>query len=278
MDHLTDEEIVDLALADDASGGRAGADLGDDAESANDAVTRAHFEHLRGCAHCSGELAAYQHVIGIAHEARAERDDRRPYPTNGWTAISRELGFAAAAPTVISSATSPDAANDAAPDILGAHPKGPEELSGRGHRKWWLMAAAVIAVLIAIGGGIAIGRATVSKSPDVASTTVAALAPLPGDSTPSTGQATITDESREETLTVTTHQLPLRQGFYQVWLYDQAAGKMVPIGTLNAQGAGSFTLAPSIDIKAYNIVDVSAQDLNGNPAHGTSVLRGTLTQ
>ncbi len=37
-------------------------------------------------------------------------------------------------------------------------------------------------------------------------------------------------------------------------------------------------LESTIDLRSYSVVDVSAQDFDGNPAHKDSVLRGTLTQ
>lgn len=138
--------------------------------------------------------------------------------------------------------------------------------------------AATIAVLAAAGGiagGIAIGRHTPAQSVAGPSTE---LAPLPTGPPGVQGNAAVITSTDGATLNVDTQHLPLRQGFYQVWLYDRVADKMVPIGTLGGSGQGSFTLSPSIDLRSYNIVDVSAQDLNGDPAHGDSVLRGILTQ
>ena len=141
------------------------------------------------------------------------------------------------------------------------------------------MAAAIAAAaLLGIGAGVVIGRAT-DGPPAAANTSSATLAPVPpAGPSEATGSANITRGPNGATLTVDTAHLPLQQGFYQVWLYDQAADKMVPIGTLDGTGHGTFTLTPSIDLRSYNIIDISAQQLNGDPAHGSSVLRGAIAQ
>ena len=141
-----------------------------------------------------------------------------------------------------------------------------------------MVAAAVLITVLAVGVGILIGRSLAPPAQTASPTSSAQLTPVDTGPPQASGAATITGGPTGATLSVTTRQLPLRQGFYQVWLYDQSSGVMVPIGTLDAVGNGTFSVAPSIDIHAFNIVDVSAQQLNGDPAHGTSMLRGTLTQ
>ena len=67
-------------------------------------------------------------------------------------------------------------------------------------------------------------------------------------------------------VTVTTPGLPLRNGFYEVWLYDPDRGKggdMVAVGALGDHGRGTFTLPSGIDIRAYHVVNISAQDYGG---------------
>jgi hypothetical protein len=53
---------------------------------------------------------------------------------------------------------------------------------------------------------------------------------------------------------------------------------MQPVGALGDDGKGTFTLAGSIDLGAYDIVDVSARDYGGSTViHQQSVLQGPLT-
>jgi hypothetical protein len=77
---------------------------------------------------------------------------------------------------------------------------------------------------------------------------------------------------------VRTAGLPARDGFYEVWLFDPSAVKMVPIGLLGSGGRGSFTVPGGLDVTAYHVVDVSIQRYDGNPKHGTSALRGALVR
>ena len=72
--------------------------------------------------------------------------------------------------------------------------------------------------------------------------------------------------------------LPLRQGYYEVWLFNPSSNQMVAVGTLADNGTGSFPVPAGLDPHAYHVVDVSAQDYDGDPAHKQSVLRGQLTQ
>ena len=92
------------------------------------------------------------------------------------------------------------------------------------------------------------------------------------------GTATISQTADGLTLKVTAKALPLRQGYYEVWLYNPTADQMVAVGTLGAGGDGIWSLASTIDLRSYSIVNVSAQDFDGNPAHKDSVLQGPLTQ
>jgi hypothetical protein len=92
------------------------------------------------------------------------------------------------------------------------------------------------------------------------------------------GTATVTQGEAGTTLSVAASHLPLRQGYYEVWLYNPQADKMIAVGTLGSGGDGVWTLASTIDLRSYSVVDVSAQDFDGNPAHKDSVLQGPLTQ
>ena len=102
--------------------------------------------------------------------------------------------------------------------------------------------------------------------------------PMPAGPSTAHGTATVTQTPDGLTLNVAARQLPLRQGYYEVWLYDPTANQMVAVGTLGAGGDGVWTLASTIDLRSYSVVDVSAQDFDGDPAHKDSVLRGALTQ
>ncbi len=67
-------------------------------------------------------------------------------------------------------------------------------------------------------------------------------------------------------------QLPSDR-FYEVWLFDPKTQKMLPVGVLGPGGKSSYSLPQSL-ISQYQVVDISLQQNNGNPAHSKdSVLR-----
>ena len=130
-------------------------------------------------------------------------------------------------------------------------------------------------------GGYLVGHSTRVTSAHVASN--ARLTTVPGGPQHVVGTASVRSGSGGEQVAVSTTGLPLRNGFYEVWLFDPdrgPAGDMVAVGTLGARGRGTFTLPGGIDIRAYHVVDVSAQSYGGGAGivHAQSVLQGSLTQ
>ncbi|WP_055717082.1 anti-sigma factor [Streptomyces torulosus] len=83
------------------------------------------------------------------------------------------------------------------------------------------------------------------------------------------------EAEREVTVTVT--GLPRSDGYYEVWLMDRTHTRLVAMGVLGPDGTATLPLPARIDLGRYPLIDVSAQEDNGNPAHsGTSVVRGAL--
>jgi len=248
VEHLTEQDLVLLAL------GEAETDFGSDHDLR---------EHLNACDRCTTELETLRHVVHMGRESGAHRGLPPTPPAAVWDGVARELALPVpAAPPARASAVPPEPVR-----------------RSRSSRRWLIAATIAAAAVLGTGAGVLIGRATADRPAVATSTSSAELAPVaPAGPDEAAGTATVTRGADGATLTVDTAHLPVQQGFYQVWLYDQAADKMVPIGTLDGAGRGTFTLTPSIDIRSYNIVDVSAQQLNGDPAHGSSVLRGALTQ
>jgi anti-sigma-K factor RskA len=71
--------------------------------------------------------------------------------------------------------------------------------------------------------------------------------------------------------------LPPDAGYYEVWLIDPDTSQMVSVGVLRAGGDELLPLPPTIDLRRYRLVDVSAEQYDGDVAHsGRSLLRGTL--
>ena len=248
MDHLDPDRLVQLALDD---------------RSAQDAGVRG---HLDVCPACHQELEQLIHVVDLARES----GEPAPVvlPASIWTGIADELGIGTASDRP--PARVPE--QRSAPSMAVSS----ERPSGRPVRRLLLAAAAVALLGLGVGLGTVLNRPAPAEV--VAAQSSAALAPMPKGPPGAHGTAIIAQHGDQYTLTVQARQLPLRQGFYEVWLYDPAADKMIAVGTLGSGGDGSFTLAPSIDLRSYSVIDVSAQDFDGNPAHQDSVLQGTLTR
>ena len=136
------------------------------------------------------------------------------------------------------------------------------------------LAAGVVGLLIGIGA-TAVVTAGEDDLPVVASTELTVLA---DDS--SGGDAEVLREGDGRVLELDVPTLtPDTKGFYEVWLLDEDAKRLVSIGLLDlSQGTKAhFAIPDDIDLATYPVVDVSVEPADGNPAHsGDSVVRGTL--
>ena len=137
-----------------------------------------------------------------------------------------------------------------------------------------LAAAAVVAVAGAAAGGYLAGQSSETNT----SISTARLTHLPTGPSDVSGTAEVRSTASGRQLTVTTSGLPLRQGYYEVWLFNPTTQGMTPVGTLGDHGGGTFTVPAGIDLRDYHVIDVSAQDYGGATVqHGQSVLQGPLT-
>ena len=125
-----------------------------------------------------------------------------------------------------------------------------------------LAAAAVVVTLAAAGGGYLLGRDSDGAAASAASH--ATLRAQPGAPAGVAGTAVVHATAQGHQLTIDSSGLPLRQGYYEVWLYNPTSGGMQPVGALADNGSGTFTVAGSIDLRSYNVIDISAQDYGGS--------------
>jgi anti-sigma-K factor RskA len=214
--------------------------------------------HQAACEQCQRELAGFGQTVRLARESVEHRAqlDAEP-PPSVWSEITAELGM-----------TRPSTLTKPAPP----HARSP---------RWRYALAAAAAVLIAgagVTGGYLAGRS--DGAPQAVIVSPAQLAPMPDGPPNVAGTATVHASTTGKQLTVITNGLPLRQGYYEVWLYNPTANNMVPIGALSEGGKGTFTLPGGIDLSAYHVVDVSAQDYTGGSVitHRQSVLQGHFSQ
>ncbi|MGR0220422.1 anti-sigma factor [Agromyces sp. ZXT2-6] len=269
MDHIESEELAVLAL--------------DGREP--DAAVRA---HLDACPDCLAEYDSLVRTVALGRGA--PDDDLEAPPSSVWESIHAELGLApelAADPT----AGRTPVAVAAAPAMRGEHvaPRrrartpslasgGPE---GPRRRIAWLpitVAAAIGGILAGLGLGWLLGAAgggTVGQDPAV----VLASAEL--DSFPgwddAVGSATV-EEGPDGLRTVVVDldaTVPTGE-VREVWLIRSDASGLVSLGLLDGD-SGRFVVPAGIDLDEFTLVDVSAEPVDGDPAHsGDSIVRGEL--
>lgn len=140
-------------------------------------------------------------------------------------------------------------------------------------RRPLLAAAAIAAVaLVAVPVGLAVRSSRSSQCPSEQAS-LSALADFNGTGTAALAQGC--------SLEIDLSALPPLQGggYYEAWLLEIQDGKLkdlVPLGDVGGT-RDSFKVASSVDLKRYNVVDISREPNDGNPAHsGDSILRGRL--
>lgn len=214
------------------------------------------LRHHRVCDRCQAELAELSATARLARSAVRDVVEAAP-PRDLWDGIAAEVFGTKRAGTAAAKVTR----------LRPAH---------RRSTRWRtaLVAAAVVAA--ASVGGFLLGRNSSTTGSDVAAT--AQLVQQPGGPSAVSGAATVIRSSSGYQLDVKTKSLPYRTGYYAVWVYNPAIKHMINVGVLDATGHGTFAIPQGVDIHSYDVVDVSAQNFDGNPAHEKSVLRGGLTQ
>ena len=214
--------------------------------------------HAEHCRRCQAELAQFRQTVALAREAGHPRDQAAHPSEAVWDGIAAELGLTASRAPV--PAPTP-------PVAIG--------VARRGWRAGLTAACAAVLLVVAGTAGYLLGDRRSGES--ARASAIAHLVAMPGGPAHVTGTAYVRAAGGTTELTVTTDGLPLREGYYEVWMFDPATNEMVAIGTLAQNGAGDFPMPPGLNPNAYHVVDVSAQKYDGNPAHQLSVLRGPLT-
>ena len=233
--------------------------------------------HLESCAQCREELASLRRAVDLlAVPQLASPGAAVLPPPNVWAGIAAATGVTTAprAEALAAAAPPPPAAAPPAPPAAAPEPAPAAVVPLRTRRSRLLLAAAASLVVgVGIGAGaVALG----TGGDDGLAVAAAALEPL-GDSDAS-GEARVVERDDgtlvlEVDLTATDPQ----DGFYEVWLLDEAVEDLVSLGVVRGGGEVALTLPSTIDLGEYPVVDVSVEPLDGDPGHsGFSVARGTL--
>jgi hypothetical protein len=278
MDHIEPEELAVLAL---------------DGREPDEAVRA----HLDGCPDC---LAEYDTLVRTVAFGRGTPDDAfEAPPSSVWTAIHSELGLApelaadpapGRTPVALAEAPAP-AAPSAQPMERSDHvaprrrPRRPSLASdgpdGTRRRSAWLPIAAAAAaggILAGIGLGWLLGAAGTGSDPAEPDPAVLASAEL--DAFPgwddAVGSATVEEVDGTRTVVVDLEAAVPAGEVREVWLIRSDASGLVSLGLLEG-ASGRFVVPEGIDLDEFALVDVSAEPVDGDPAHsGDSIVRGEL--
>jgi len=269
MSHLDPEQLALLALGEPVA-------------------TEDERTHLASCPVCAADVAEMTHAAAVARSTLDDTQLEAP-PARVWGAIADELGLGAAVSrdplTEADKPMTPDAAPqpvaDDNADVGTADvdsPAGqgrPEQAAGRRPRRrsraMWVLAASV-ALIVAAGAGLWIGFANLTPT----SIATASLDAFP-DHPQAAGSAEV-DEARDgtRTLTVTLEGAPASEEYREVWLIRNDGAALISLGVLQDE-TGSFPIPPGVDLAEYDLVDISFEPVDGDPAHsGDSIVRGQL--
>lgn len=273
MDHIEPDELAVLAL---------------DGAEPDDAVRA----HLDACAACRDEYDALMRTVALGRGAAAgsvERAAEAPdVPSSSvWAGIHAELGLApelTADPLVERTSEDVGASVATAPAAAPADPPPTPvvDLASR-RRAWWpvALAAAAGGILAGVGIGVAIaglGDGATSPAPTSAVLASADLAAFPGWDG-ATGRAIVEeDPDGSRAIVVDLDAAVPSEEVREVWLIRADASGLVSLGLLEGD-SGRFPVPEGIDLAEFPLVDVSAEPIDGDPAHsGDSIVRGELRE
>jgi anti-sigma-K factor RskA len=208
--------------------------------------------HLASCAQCQAEVASLRRPVDVLRvPSLSAGGEEVPPPPGVWDAIAAATG-AATAPR-------PEAPPA---EVLPLRP--------RPNRTRWLTLAAAVLV-----GGV-VGAGAVALTRDDGGAVVASTALDPLDAPDASGSAEVRQRDGTRSLQVDLDAPALSSGYYEVWLLQPDAVRMVPVGVVH-RGDTVLPLPDGLDLEDYPLVDVSVEPMDGDPTHsGVSVARGTL--
>lgn len=257
--HLTEEDLASIAA------GQAPA-----AEAA---------AHLRSCSGCRQDLDRTERVLS----ALAEPITLQEPPRDVWEGIERELGIQ----------QDPDAGPVPRRDTPAA--PGPERSGGGGdtdtvaflpraqRRRWPLITAAAAAGLVvgAAGAAVVAGLLTPRDEgpgtpPQPVAVGEAVLAPVTDREVEGRAEM-VAEPDGGLRLTVNVSEGP-REGYYEVWLRDEQASRLISLGTVSGRTT-TLPVPAGVDLDRFPVVDVSQEEFDGDPSHsGVTLAAGAMTR
>jgi hypothetical protein len=235
-------------------------------------------QHLQRCGSCRDQVASLRRSVDAlaVPELAATAPGVAPPPAV-WTAIEAATGVHATPRpdrTVVHGASGTTTRrSDASPEHLPAPHRNVRGRTDLRHPRRRLVLAASAAAVV--GAGIALGAVTIASRPagtEVAATRLHAL-----DGSGASG-AVVVVEHADHTLDleVTLNGPRPVSGYYEAWLADTRLDRMVAVGAVH-DGTTTLPVPGGLRIDGFPVVDVSVQQLDGNPAHSDrSIARGLL--
>lgn len=218
-------------------------------------------EHLSICARCQTDVDQLRAVVATARATTPEDRPEAPPPAV-WDRVLAEI----------------DADDDTRrrPGVTLLRRRRRET-----SRPGWPVTAAAAVVGLLAGVGITVAALGESENPPVVAApdqpSTIAQARLGGlGEARATGSARVVATGQGRRLVVDVDGLTAERGFYEVWLLDRTASKLVSLGVLSG-GTASLPVPDELDLTRFPVVDVSLEPLDGDPAHSkNSVVRGSL--
>lgn len=257
-----------------------------------EALDRAADDHLRACGRCQHELARMTATVSVARSTLGERALQTP-PSHVWQAVHRETGLDAslrrdpltatgprleAAPSVDadSDAVAPADATVAEVPAVAPITSLQDARDRRSRMRRFAAPLTAVAAGAALIAGVTLGWQALAPQPSDTVLAQASLDALPAWSG-ATGTAAIVERAEGDRVVRVALDAPAAPGaVHEVWLLTPEADGLISLGLL-ANADGEFVIPAEVDLERYSVVDISAEPLDGDPAHsGDSVVRGAL--
>jgi hypothetical protein len=213
--------------------------------------------HLSVCTACRAEVASLRRTVDLA---RTDPTVDPGPPPRVWQAILAEV-------------SAEPAAEPAAP-VRGPRPA----------RRRLLMPVTTVAAGLVAGLAVAVTASLPPPPPEpLAQIPLTALA---ADAPPASGTARVVaaDGARDVAVEVVVEpDGPPAGGYLEAWLMSPDATRLYSLGALAPEPGGAryrttVRLPPDLSLDTYTTVDVSAEQLDGDPGHsGRSLLRGSTS-
>ncbi|MCP2636442.1 anti-sigma factor [Microbacterium sp. HD4P20] len=236
--------------------------------------------HLASCPACTAEVAEMSHAATVARSTIDEAALESP-SARVWDRIHQDLALGA---DVAADPLAPVGADEpaGAPGTPVQHVSVAHEEAGSTDpvararqprmRSIWVLAAS-LALIAVVGVGVWAGI-----SASLAPTVVAAASLDAFPSHPRAEGTAEVDLSRDgsRTLSVTLEGASEADAYREVWLIRNDGAALISLGLLEGR-SGTFPIPDGVDLEEYDLVDISFEPLDGDPAHsGDSIVRGQL--